>query len=250
MIACVPGIFGHVFFFRNLVASWPDDWGLCALPSRYLDPDADARLLTLEDIAAENLTRLEKAGVSRVDAVAGYSFGGLVAYEMARLLASRGKPPALILFDAASEGEQFRGEAVCGSSLPVVRRAWRRIRYHANRMLYRHVLRHGRMIPTQRFNPALLANLDALEGYRPQPYAGGMLLIRATAEAPAAGVDPETMGWARLVRGPCTVRDVAATHLGMFHPPHVAEVAAMTIAYLRHHDEHRGHDGPAAPRLR
>lgn len=243
VIACVPGVFGHVFFFRNLVTVWPDDWGMCALPSRYLDPRADRRLLTIEEIAAENLARLEHAGLGAVDAVAGYSFGGLVAYEMARRLAERGTPPALILFDTAAEGEQFRGETSPLRSFPRVHRVLRRLRFHAHQTLYRWLAPHGIGPSATRFNPAGLANLDATDRYVPRPYEGGMLLVRATAERSVLCVDPKTMGWGPLVGGPLTVRDVAAAHLDLFKPPHVSEVAAMTVEYLRHWNSNRHQSG-------
>lgn len=241
VLACVPGVFGHVFFLRNLVPVWPGDRGLCALPSRYLDPDSDRRLLSMEEIAEENLARLAKAGAAPVEAVAGYSFGGLVAYEMAHRMAQDGNPPALILFDTAAVGEQFRGDGRMARSFAPLRRAWRRIRFHGDRLLYHQLLRRGCPVPAKLFNPAELANLEALERYRPRPYDGGMLLVRAADEPPPPGVDPVTMGWDRFVRGPLTVQDVRATHAGLFAPPHVAEVAALTNDYVRRWtaDRHR-----------
>ena len=94
-------------------------------------------------------------------------------------------------------------------------------------------MRLGLKIPARALNPAAVANVLALENYRPRPYAGGMLLIRSSVEAPPPGVDPETMGWRRLVQGPLTVKDMAAPHDDLFRPPYVAEVAALTIEYLR-----------------
>lgn len=231
-LACVPGAFGHVFFFRSLVSLWPDDWGLCALPSRYLDPDRDRRLLTLEEIAEENLARLDEAGAAPVEAIAGYSFGGLVAFEMARRMADRGERPALILYDTAAEGEEFRGTLLSQRPMPRWRRACHVARIHGTRMLYRRLIRRRWPAPTPFFHPAI-ANLVAVERYVPQPYAGDVLLIRSAVTGVAPGVDPDTLGWGGIVQGRLTVRNVAAEHGDFFKPPHVAEVAAITSDYLR-----------------
>lgn len=224
VMACVPGVHGHVFFFRNLVPLWPSHSGLCALPSRYLAPNCDRRLLTLEEIATENLARLEEAGVAPIEAVAGYSFGGLVAYEMACQMAKREKPPALILYDTAARGEQARGV-----SLPL------RMRLLFKRLLSSGLVRLGCEVPQSLFSPAA-ANLVAVERYRPSRYPGGMLLVRSTVEGVPHGVDAETLGWGELVQGPLTVRSVAAGHSDFFKPPHLSEVAAMTREYLRRQD--------------
>lgn len=223
-MACVPGVFGHVFFFRNLVPMWPDDRGLCAIPSRYLRPDCDRRLLSLEEIAAENVARLEEAGLNRVEALAGYSFGGLVAYEMARLMSGRGHVPALILYDTAAEREVDRGVSLS-----------MRMRFALARPLYRHLLRRGRPVPSMCFDPAS-ANVAAVDTHRPGPYPGPMLLVRSTISGVARGVNPDTMGWDTLVGGPLTIEDVAVPHGDLFKPPHVAQIAAITCDYLRHQD--------------
>lgn len=234
-LACVPGAFGHVFFYRSLVALWPDAWGLCALPSRHLDPAGDRRLPTLEEIAAENLARLDAAGAGPVEAIAGYSFGGLVAYEMARLMASRGERPGLVLYDTAAEGEELRGTLLSQRRMPRWRRACHVVRFRAMRMLYRRALGRRWAVPAAGFYPAL-ANMVAVERYRPRPYPGDMLLIRSTITGVPPGVEPETLGWGGLVQGRLTVKSVAAEHGDFFKPPHVSEVAAITTDYLRLRD--------------
>lgn len=219
-MACMPGVYGHVFFFRNLVSVWPAGWGLCALPSRHLAPNCDRRLLSLEEIAQENLDRLDEAGAGPVEALAGYSFGGLVAYEMARRMAIRGKPPSLIVYDTAAVGEQFRGLSRS-----------QQFRLFIRRMPYRFLL-SGKPVPAWLFHAAS-ANIAAVERYRPQPYSGGMLLVRSTTAAASPWVDSETLGWNRLIQGDLTIRSVAADHGDFFKPPHLSEVAAITGDYLR-----------------
>lgn len=219
-MACVPGVLGHVFFFRSLAPLWPTDRGLCALPSRHLAPHCDRRLLTVEEIAEENLARLEEAGLAPVEALAGYSFGGLVAYEMARRMAMRGQPPALILYDTAAAHECLRASFA------------QRLRFFLPALVHRPCLRYGRVVPAALFSPGA-ANLVAAERYRPQPHPGGMLLVRSTIAGVSRGVHPETMGWEGLVQGPLTIRSVAAPHDDFFRQPHVAEVAAITNEYLR-----------------
>lgn len=223
VMACMPGVYGHVFSYRNLLPFWPAGKGLCALPSRYLRSDGERRLLTMEDLAQESIANLNQAGVSEIDAIAGYSFGGLLAYEMACQLAKAGQAPALILLDTVADQEESRG---------LSKRT--RVRLELTHALTRRSMTDGARVPGMLMS-ASAANFTAVKRYRPGPFPGSMLLIRASLARVPKAVDMETLGWGELVRGGLIVDRVDADHANILKPPHVAEIAARTLGYLREH---------------
>lgn len=88
---------GSASIFRHWHESLPESVEVCAvqLPGRAdrRDERAFGRLGSLVEVAANALEPL----VDRPYALFGHSMGALVAFELARLLAQRGKPPALLM---------------------------------------------------------------------------------------------------------------------------------------------------------
>ena len=116
MVVFLPGVGGHVFTFAGIAARLPlPSVGIRSLGSE----PGEEPLTTIEDIAARNIEELERLGLRDV-AIAGYSFGGAVAYEMCVQLEARGRTPRhLFVFDALAPGYP--------RPLPV----WRRALIHA-----------------------------------------------------------------------------------------------------------------------
>ena len=101
----IAGIGGHVFTFQSIAARLPAGlpaWGLRAIGSER----GETPLSSIEHVAAAYVDELDRAGLlTRPVVLAGYSFGGIVAYELARRLAARGTTPAgLALFDTLAPG--------------------------------------------------------------------------------------------------------------------------------------------------
>ncbi|MFE2387730.1 amino acid adenylation domain-containing protein [Streptomyces althioticus] len=92
-LVLVHPIGGDVFFYRELAACLPGDQAVYAIRSPLLD--GTVGLDTIEDMAASYLERLEEFGLKPPYRLGGSSFGGLVAYEMARQLDARDahRPP-------------------------------------------------------------------------------------------------------------------------------------------------------------
>ncbi len=181
--------------------------------------------------------------------LAGYSFGGLLAYETARQLTAMGETVSMLaIYDAFTP----RGRRV--------RPRWQRVALHGyllatrpGRLQYlraalkrRKTLADAKKVeveaPTastdqiRKTTPADLGliNARAVENYHPQPYAGSVVLFRA--------IDLETYnifykmdasgGWAEVAAGGVRVIDLAGCHLSMLSADHSPVAAEMLRPYL------------------
>jgi thioesterase domain-containing protein len=167
--------------------------------------------------------------------LAGVSFGGVLAFEMAQQLRRAGHEVAFLgLLDSMLPGSVHR------QLLPrVVRRAGRLLRRLASKAKdadWQDQLRPGsdideteRRIGQQR--EAIY--LRAIRAYRPQRYEGPVVLARSQDQELQSGesIDP-TYRWGRLVPN-LQVVDVPGDHLGLLSPPHVSELADSLQLHLR-----------------
>lgn len=113
VVVFLPGIGGHVFTFTAIAERLRyRAVGLRAWGAEH----GEVPFGTLQGMAQKNLDALAAAGITDF-ALAGYSMGARVAFEMAVQMAAAGKKPArLFLFDAMAPGYPKK--------LPVWRRAW------------------------------------------------------------------------------------------------------------------------------
>ncbi len=88
-----------------------------------------------------------------------------------------------------------------------------------------------------RYLKLMLAHNGATQGYRPVPYGGDVVVLRARHALIIAGAEPARageerdrlpdLGWQRWCSGTCTVVPVPGNHVTMIRPPHVALLAAV-----------------------
>jgi acetoacetyl-CoA synthetase len=180
--------------------------------------------------------------------IAGYSFGGLVAIEMGRLLKQQGEVVGdLVLIDSYAHPRTWPWR----SRLAV---RWRRFKSRAG-LIAKHPLREGmsyaRLTVTQAkarsrrygdransvvnwlgdqtcsLTPTLrlvhAAGEMALDSYAPRPYPGNILFLRAERSAPQFPTQPKRI-WRRLVRT-ITVHTVKGDHYSVVGD-HVSSIAA------------------------
>jgi thioesterase domain-containing protein len=250
-VVLVHPIGGSLFCYQQLCQALPPGRpiaGIAAGPA-FADPaSAGSADFTVEALAADYVTRLTATGVSRPAVVAGWSFGGLVAYELAVqwhrttdqllpvvLIDSVTWPPDQAAWDQPATLRTFAGYLAGLADLPgdsVFDPAlWP---LPVSEALAEMASRFGELGAELGFSAAELdrrywtyANAAAaMYRYRPAGYAGQVVLLRS-AEAEAAG--PWTGG------GSVTVVAVGGDHYSVLRPPAVAEVArAITQAADRH----------------
>ena len=198
---------------------------------------------TVEELARDHIVLLHSTQPSGPYHVAGYSFGGTIAYEMARQLQAAGKTVGSVsLIDSALTHELFGNEDVDFIALAVMLQElgsdpaiWGDVgsvyrTYGIDRVLQQ-VLEEGAtagaLPPTlsldtlrERFR-VYRSHWDASRRYRGMPYAGHVRFLGAT-----VGSTPwENRGWSRLARFE-VAPPLQCDHFEILRPPQVEAVAA------------------------
>ncbi len=161
---------------------------------------------SVEALAAEYLGYLEQAASTEPGVIAGWSFGGVVAFEMALQLARRGRPRVEVVLIDSFAGAALPSNAKSGllasmaaEDLPASER--------------------------DRLRRLKQAHLDALQQYRPGCYDGPVLSLRAV---PAPG-DPDEIWRAAAPR--LRVHPLRADHFSILGP---VSKEALVLALCRH----------------
>ena len=234
---CVHGLFGNVLCFRELARAMGDDQPFVALQSQALDP-AQVPLTTVEAMASYYLAHVRAMQPRGPYALGGYSFGGMVAFEMAQQLADAGEPVALLaLIDASSPGAhrgvvpfyyttyvRARGGAFAVDRLVSDGRLTRNPKPWKLRELPDDALLQYRAVE--------LATSAATRAYRPRPYRDDAHLIRATGQDSRLAYEPQA-GWGRIVGG-LRIHDVPGDHVTLLSPPWVTALGERLRACVDH----------------
>ncbi|HEY0783841.1 MAG TPA: amino acid adenylation domain-containing protein, partial [Thermoanaerobaculia bacterium] len=212
-------------------------------------PDAAARW-TLEEMADAYLAELRAVQPQGPYRLGGWSMGGVVAYEMARRLVAAGeRVERLALVDAAvpgTGGEPLDADdavlaswfardlgGLTGIDLEVSPDELRGLDASAQAELLLARAQAAHVLPRDLTTADLLAHLAvflrnyaALLGYRPQPYAGELLLLNA-----AEGEGDLAAAWRQVAASVDALR-VPGNHYTMVRPPCVEALAERLAAHL------------------
>lgn len=252
---CVHGGGGHVLGYEELAKALPHDQPVYGLASPELDGAQKA--MTIDELARfynSEIRRLQAKGPYRI---CGYSFGGVVAFEMAKQLIEEGEEvPILVMLDTGNRGyyrhlpfkEWCRFWSV--RCVDRVRRYYRRIADHrvdvalSSAFFFVRKNLHLRLWTlTRRF--ARLANrpmpvqlrdnqtmFKALaRSYEPAPIPARIVLFRVDERDPEYSLN-ESLGWELVALKGVSVNYVAGDHLSFMHEPHVSKVAERLEEYL------------------
>lgn len=173
------------------------------------------RYTTVESIASFFISELKQARPHGPYLLCGYSFGGIVAYEMAQQLTAMGdEVPYLAVIDAYSPA--LHGEAIA-SDLKV----YDPIKKAVLRALVARFLRNGGTVPERFRNFHIIDTYDrAAMAYTPRPFAGKLTVMKAE-----RSWGPKEMGWEQLAKGGLEVRMVPGDHYDLIKEPHVSALA-------------------------
>jgi thioesterase domain-containing protein len=244
---CIHGAGGNVLLYRDLARRLGDDQPFYGLQSRGLDGKT-APLTTIEEMAARyvpEILRVQQSGPFRLG---GYCMGGLVAYEMARLLMEKGEEVSLLaLLDTYNLSALANGLA--GGHLlerlkfhcrNLSRLGLRQIPYYLSEKLriakdgeFLHVLSRvipsatevdGKSLPAPKRRSVQLANDRAAAAFKPLPYKGKVTIFKPAVNY---GVFTDSdMGWAALALGGTEVIEIPVNPHAMLVEPFVSDLAS------------------------
>ncbi|MET8079258.1 alpha/beta fold hydrolase [Streptomyces sp. NPDC005303] len=239
VLVCVHPIGGTVLWYRHLADALPEGVPTLGLQARGLDP-ALAADPDIPAMARRYIADTVAAAHAPSDVVlVGYSFGGLVAHEMACQLADAGTPPAgvLLLDTPVAMGDEeppsqarllwsLVGHAL-GLDVDVEALAALDPRERAERILDL-ATRRGTLPPgfgTDRLTRLIdiyQVNSDAAYAFRPRVHPGRTDLIR-----PREGrTDEESLAiWRKHSLGGVAVHDVPGDHFNLIAEENVGHVA-------------------------
>jgi thioesterase domain-containing protein/acyl carrier protein len=245
---CFSGARGHCAIFAPLAAQLGSDQPCYGLTTPTVDP-CDSPLDSVETIAAAMLPTLRMLQPKGPYQLAGFSFGGLLAFEIAQRLRVEGETVSVLaLYDT------FTPQGY------VQRPLWQRVALHAyvaamragrsgyTRQKLKNLLaarsrrkKQGRTLShAANAQASLVSELErnrrrAAEQYCPRPYPDRLVLFRATDRSPEivfSMVDLKTNGWRAVVADRVQVVDISATHESILAPANAAHAASVLRPFL------------------
>ncbi len=221
----VHGAGGTVIIYRDLARKLGPDQPVYGLQAQGLDGQQTC-LTSVPEMAEHYIEAIRTIQPDGPYFLGGLSFGGTVAYEMARRLRERGEEVSLLaLFDT------FPGKYEAAASLLVklTRMPVRDQLDYVRRKTTAYARNWKRRIDRM-FLPEALKNVragihQAGTLYHPKPYEGAVTLFRAS-EKSLRGVHDETAGWKGLALGGLEIFEIQGGHVSILSEPQVDVLAA------------------------
>jgi amino acid adenylation domain-containing protein len=244
---CIHPIGGNILEYYALANYLGREHPVYGLQSQGLDGQ-QAPFRSVEDMASHYITEIRTVQPHGPYLLLGYSFGGLVAFEMARQLDAAGeKIQMLALLDCSAPNLPNRRPSF-GQSLKVhLCNLWQldfqeRSNYIMGRITYRYSKDNERdflaksLYDPQDLTPPLLnvlgANLEAGENYIARSYAGHVDLFRCQVQDLEHYLHPE-FGWIDLVGDNLKIYHVAGSHFRMMKEPRITFLAGQIKSCLQ-----------------
>lgn len=250
---CVHPAGGTVFCYAVLARHLPHDQAVYALQAASPGDGQDTPW-RIEDMAARYLDAIREIHRDGPCVLAGWSFGGVVAFEMAQQLYARGRrDTALVMIDSwipagrESLGFQRRADwqrafvadlaATAGKPIATLGHDLSRVENGGIEELLQAAVAHGLLPADAHVSQVghLMAvyerSLRALGTYMPRPYHGGRVVLLRAGQGPRDhGHEPEHV-WTDLIPG-IEVTDIPGDHYSIMREPGIRNVASGVAALL------------------
>ena len=241
---------GNVLFYRQLSEFLGKEQPFYGLQAQGLD-GISVTQTSVETIAAHHLEEIRNLQSHGPYLLGGYSFGGLLSYEIACELRAIGEEVALlVLFDTPNPANRPRARSLMQVA-----------RYRIPRLLSRGVTagrifefsaahiggkfgaqllkwneRCHLLAKHEQSDPAKLLDLQmrmahcrASLVYKPRPYAGKITLFRSLNQPIDFEVQAD-LGWSTLALGGVEVHDVPGNHTALFSDDSIVQILARKVA--------------------
>jgi amino acid adenylation domain-containing protein len=235
---CIHPIGGNVLEYYDLANYLDPDRPIYGLQSQGLD--GQAPLTNVEDMATHYIKEIRTIQPNGPYSIAGYSFGGLVAFEMAQQLTTNGEEIELLaLLDCNVPKLPILRPSLRQSICIHLSNIWQleyqeKISYIVDRIAYRLKNSNNREFLLQSLYKAeditpqirtiLDANLQASENYTARPYAGKITLFRCQIQDLEHYLYPD-FGWTNLVGENLDIYSIPGPHFRMLKEPRVGILA-------------------------
>jgi thioesterase domain-containing protein len=230
---------GNVLCYADLARLLPDDQPLLGLQAPGMEEGQDP-LASIEEMAAEYLRNVRAHQPHGPYALAGYSFGGYVAYEMAQRLLQAGESVSLLaLLDTPApsvirrELQETDSAELLSSLFPVLGLSVAGLRAAGAeddqlalviaRAQDADLVPPGFSMAEARRYFAVCKTNHRMR-YEPRPYPGRLTLLRAIEGADRISPDP-SLGWQALAHGGLDVHWVDGRHEDMLAATHAVSTA-------------------------
>jgi thioesterase domain-containing protein len=238
---------GGVIFSRDIAGDLPARHPVYAIESPHLAGTELPEAVGVEVMAARYLDLWDSLGLATPPVLIGYSFGGVVAWEMACRMASRGKAPALVvLIDTHNPEVPLRALGLArrmgvfwrqnhhlpaGARLAAMFR--RAVEGTKNHLRIRKEVRRAAVDPTGELRTVRLRELHeaAMLRYLPPDYEGAVALLKAASSGDKFEL-PADYHWGTRARGIFTILEVPGDHLGILDQQNLPALAACLTRLL------------------
>lgn len=242
-----PGIGGGLLYLRHLVSLLREDRPVIGLLNEHPDPRSGAA--SIEEIAADYLQQILAFQPTGPYYLAGHSFGGYIALEIARQLRRRGEAAVfLAILDSFPPGEQrpARWPDRIALHLDNLRNLTTLRGYYSYFMdrLNGVFLHLYRIRPVRRFvgilritpRDQIVARVMAFSRYDPEPYPGDVILLKANQRPAFMTWDPMA-NWKNYLSGGLEVHEIPGDHGNLIKEPYVHALAEKLKACLDRFDQ-------------
>ena len=249
---------GNVLFYRALAKRLGTDQPFYGLQARNLDGSASDPG-EIEDIAADYLAEIRTVRPSGPYALGGFCLGGAIAVEMARQLRAAGEEVAPVVMIQTEHHDYIdAGRATLRRRL--IHRPIDRLAYELSEITRRDSAQRSRYLSRKARGLAEIARVNvsgdpgvdgdrpqgggahtravaatyraAFWRYRPLPYDGPSLVVRAAAQPRGLADDP-LLGWGPVLQGDVeSVTIEGSHHRTIMHEPAIGAVASAIEAAL------------------
>uniref|UniRef100_A0A1D9G7P5 Carrier domain-containing protein n=1 Tax=Moorena producens (strain JHB) TaxID=1454205 RepID=A0A1D9G7P5_MOOP1 len=251
---CIHPVGGNVLCYAELARHLDQDYPVYGLQSLGLDGQQQP-LTSVEEMASHYIEAIQPIQPQGPYHLIGWSFGGVIAYEMAQQLQAKNEPVALLtlidsyaptLIRKPSEIDQAMIVNLLAQDLGGLYGQELDISHETLRQLEasQQVLHLFEQAKQQGIFPSDLeieqmrslwevfqANITANYHYKPKAYPGSVLLLKASQTSPAVIEDP-THGWGSLVLGDIQTHTITGDHFTIMKAPQVEVITAELNNYL------------------
>jgi amino acid adenylation domain-containing protein len=243
---CVHPAGGNVLCYASLARHLGPAQRFYAFQARGLE-DGGEPLTSIEAAASDYVDAMREAQPEGPYFIGGWSVGGLIAFEMSRILQTQGQQTALLaLFDSYlvgdTEVDEDEATLLIGSALHMglppeqilsLRQSLIALEPEARLEFTMSYIRDLDLLPrgleeaqARKLIKVFKANLDAARNYSPQPADVRVTFFKANDGTEEPTGDPVT-AWIPLARKGVEVHEVRANHFTMMYEPHVKVLAEL-----------------------